>query len=91
MTTPELTPTRLRILAREVRPGDTLIESVWGHLGHKPIHRKVWAVDAARDPDEIALSVTSDVADKDTPDTATMKYYPSHEVGDSGEGVDDDE
>lgn len=73
MTTPERT--RLRILAREVRPGDVLIERVWGVFGHAPIRRNVWAVKPVSDPDEIGLSVTSDLADEDTADTATTKYY----------------
>jgi hypothetical protein len=68
-------PIRHKLLAREVQPGDVLVELEWGHLGHKPIRRRVWAVKPAPDADEIGLSVTSDVADKDTADTATTKYY----------------
>jgi hypothetical protein len=72
-------PSRHKILAREARPGDVLVELIWGNLGRKPLRRTIWAVKDAPDPEEIALSVTSDTADKDTLETATTKYYKRDE------------
>lgn len=70
------TPTRHKLLAREIRPGDVLVELEWGHLGRKPIRRKVHSVASVPGyPQYVRLNVDSDTE----PGTMTGKNYERSE------------